>query len=572
MASGETKIEKNKESTEEEEDCHRNKQQTALHNIKHCDACKYDDTIEEATGFCVSCTEYLCQTCCRGHRKNKLTRNHTLLKDEEMPEDVELFRKLNELTKCTIHPENDIAYECVDHKVDICVVCLSETHRKCGDIRDFALGIEQVDTNANLFDKNNSRLEEIGQKREKMETQIVRDGNYIENKLKAFRDQLKRQVDALIEKLLAEVKETVESETKKMSNTKQDCAEIQTKVQKGKLLLEIALKHATKRQYEVVSRHLNKLNQTISDEIETIMTKPIQRVCLKKDTALLSAQSIGEVTHASFTIKCLVDEDNGGDVLSDNENESQENEASALHASLLTKDVKKQPTCHGIRTSSDQSECTVAAIEMLANGNIIVADTNNSRLKLFTGQFNLLDETSLPGNPIDMCINDKIVYICCSSIRKIFWLELKEGDKFSQACRSFATRFKPISVSMFESNLLVLFSSADYDGHVAGVVNIEIRKGNGRILSQITYDSSNPQMQYIKDAKRIHVMPSSEILMAQNNRICCYEVDQPPTHLDYVRSICLHRLSDGLLKAKVMCTCVEPVRIMYLGGHFMTIP
>jgi len=435
-------------------------------------------------------------------------------------------------------------------------------------------------------------LTEINQKTEKIEQQIVREENDTEKELTAFRDQLKRQVDALTEQLLAEVKGTIESETKKMLNTKQECAEIQTKVQKGKLLLEIALKYGTTRQYGVVSKHLNKLNQTISGDIETIMTKPIQRVSLKKDSALLSKEKIGEVTHASFTIKCFVDEDNGSDVLSDNEDESRENEASALHVSSLTKEVQerkvpmekpksntplksrtfsKHSTCHRIRTSSDESECTVAAIEALANGNIIVADTNNSKLKLFTGQFYLLDETSLPGKPVDMCINENKVYFCCSDIKKIFWLEFAE-DMFSQACRSFATRLEPISVSTFESNLLVLFSSADYDGHVAGVVNIEIRKGNGRILSQITYDSSNPQMQYIKDAKRIHVMPSSEILMAQNNRICCYEVDQPPTHLDYVRSICLHRLSDGLLKAKVMCTCVEPVRIMYLGGHFMTIP
>ena len=108
MASGDTTLEKNKEL--KVTDPQRNIQATDLHCMKHCDACKYDDCIEEATGFCVSCTEYLCQTCCRDHRKNKLTRNHSILKDGEMPEDVELFRKLNELTKCMIHPENDIAY------------------------------------------------------------------------------------------------------------------------------------------------------------------------------------------------------------------------------------------------------------------------------------------------------------------------------------------------------------------------------------------------------------------------------------------------------------------------------
>jgi len=181
---------------------------------------------------------------------------------------------------------------------------------------------------------------------------------------------------------------------------------------------------------------------------------------------------------------------------------------------LMSRQFGQHSTLHRIRTSSDQSECTVAAIEVLANGNIIVADTNNSKLKLFTGQFDFLDETSLPGKPVDMCFNQNKVYFCCSYIKKIFWLEFAEG-MFSQACRSFDTRLQPISVSKFESSVLVLFSSADYDGNEAGVVNIELRKGNGAILSQITYDSSDPHMQYIEHAKRIHVTPSSEILMAQ---------------------------------------------------------
>jgi len=565
MASGETTSGNNKELTVE--DPQRNVQATDLHCMKHCDACKYDDCIEEAVGFCVSCTEYLCQTCCRDHRKNKLTRNHSLLKDEEMPEDVELFRKLNELTKCTIHPENDIAYECAGHKADTCVVCLSETHRKCGKIRDFALDTEQVDTNAKLFDENDGRLTKINQKTEKIEQQIVRDENDFKKELKAFRDQLKRQVDALTEKLLAEVKGTIESENKKMSNTKQECAEIQTKVQKGKLLLEVALKYGTTRQYAVVSKHLHKLNQTISEDIETIMTKPIQRVSLEKDNALLSQESIGEVTYAPFTIKSFVDEDNGSDVLSDKEDKIRENEASALHASSLTKEVQERKvsmekpksntplksrkfvqhsTCHGIRTSSDESECTVAAIEMLANGNIIVADTNNLKVKLFTGQFDFLDERAIPGNPIDMCVSDNQVYLCCSDVKKIFRLEF-DGDTFSPEVRFFDTRLQPISVSKIDSNVFVLFSSAAYNGNEAGVVNIEIRKGSGAVVSQITYVSSAEQFHYVEDAKRIHIMPSSDFFLAENNRISCYKVNQSVNKLSsrewYYKSYCLNILS-----------------------------
>ncbi|WAR05501.1 hypothetical protein MAR_020870 [Mya arenaria] len=59
-----------------------------------CEPCQYDESFEEVTGFCVTCSEYLCQTCCRDHKRNKVTRRHSLLKYAEIP----TYRRLRQLS------------------------------------------------------------------------------------------------------------------------------------------------------------------------------------------------------------------------------------------------------------------------------------------------------------------------------------------------------------------------------------------------------------------------------------------------------------------------------------------
>ncbi|WAR05354.1 hypothetical protein MAR_020723 [Mya arenaria] len=74
-------------ATNRKENVHENKYRRKKRQI-FCEACQYDDSFEEATGFCVTCSEYLCQTCCRDHKRNKVTRIHSLLKNDDIPSDI----------------------------------------------------------------------------------------------------------------------------------------------------------------------------------------------------------------------------------------------------------------------------------------------------------------------------------------------------------------------------------------------------------------------------------------------------------------------------------------------------
>ena len=42
-----------------------------------CDPCKGVGDNDEAEGFCMDCSEYLCSTCFRSHSRNKINKHHT---------------------------------------------------------------------------------------------------------------------------------------------------------------------------------------------------------------------------------------------------------------------------------------------------------------------------------------------------------------------------------------------------------------------------------------------------------------------------------------------------------------
>ena len=50
-----------------------------------CDVCSEDGQNYEADGFCVDCGEYLCKDCVKGHKKNRLSRDHTVQDKTQMP-------------------------------------------------------------------------------------------------------------------------------------------------------------------------------------------------------------------------------------------------------------------------------------------------------------------------------------------------------------------------------------------------------------------------------------------------------------------------------------------------------
>ena len=53
-----------------------------------CSSCQYDGATVEATGYCVDCTEYLCDTCIAFHKRSRASRGHTVLKGKDLQQSL----------------------------------------------------------------------------------------------------------------------------------------------------------------------------------------------------------------------------------------------------------------------------------------------------------------------------------------------------------------------------------------------------------------------------------------------------------------------------------------------------
>lgn len=113
-----------------------------------CQPCDRDGPRVPAFGFCKDCTEHLCETCYKIHRKPTPCRKHVLLDKTTMPQ-TPLKKQpllengkipqsptepsaLHELTEpCQVHKGKFIEYFCCDHKVLGCSPCITVSHRNC---------------------------------------------------------------------------------------------------------------------------------------------------------------------------------------------------------------------------------------------------------------------------------------------------------------------------------------------------------------------------------------------------------------------------------------------------------
>ncbi|KAL3888448.1 hypothetical protein ACJMK2_000819 [Sinanodonta woodiana] len=100
-----------------------------------CDACTSDGSSAIATGFCAVCEEAMCDNCLSVHRKQKISKAHSILTIEEFLNNPQNVMKFAEGFTCFYHKDEDLRFYCKNHKIACCAVCVLESHKTCSDVR-----------------------------------------------------------------------------------------------------------------------------------------------------------------------------------------------------------------------------------------------------------------------------------------------------------------------------------------------------------------------------------------------------------------------------------------------------
>ena len=87
-----------------------------------CDWCP-DDKKVAASYFCLDCQEQCCESCSNGHKKAKVSKDHSIVGIKDKPSSKELLK----MTKsyCEEHKNKEIDIYCYDCKKVSCLVCFA---------------------------------------------------------------------------------------------------------------------------------------------------------------------------------------------------------------------------------------------------------------------------------------------------------------------------------------------------------------------------------------------------------------------------------------------------------------
>ncbi|XP_060596468.1 transcription intermediary factor 1-beta-like [Ruditapes philippinarum] len=137
---------------------------------RKCQPCQDENVLHEAYGYCITCGKYLCDACFKYHRRPKPSKDHvlveckTILSKERAPtppdpdkhkvsDDQDLQQGENNdkcktkkspppvpsrkgifNTKCSVHPSEDLKYQCKSHEIIVCSECALKQHRQCDEL------------------------------------------------------------------------------------------------------------------------------------------------------------------------------------------------------------------------------------------------------------------------------------------------------------------------------------------------------------------------------------------------------------------------------------------------------
>lgn len=229
--------------------------------VLHCAPCGKQGSRMQAYGYCVDCSEHLCETCYQVHTKPTPCKNHVLLDKSKMPKRQSLLGSPGDIsTNCSKHNEKIIEYNCKDHDTLACNVCVAMEHRNCKidyipDVsKDYRTSTEytsikksvnalQVDIDKAKF-ANSTRQQEIEDNRNNVKKDIKQYRKCVDKILEKWEEDALKEADIIFDGFLATCK-TVEEQCNKILEDLHRLLDVFKRVDEQEQLLYICvMKHA----------------------------------------------------------------------------------------------------------------------------------------------------------------------------------------------------------------------------------------------------------------------------------------------------------------------------------------
>ncbi|XP_052776768.1 uncharacterized protein LOC128214381 [Mya arenaria] len=328
-----------------------------------CQPCNDEGEIHKAGGFCLQCHQFLCKTCVRCHRRNKMTKAHEILDEHNMPSSMEMATEPDTecYEFCEDHPTERIKYYCALHNEFGCGDCMIPYHSNCKPrhiaevSNDFLNGQEYTDLKQeiNNMDSHCSNMGELMTK-----SVHTNENDILEamKKLQMFKAETishfeaeEQRLTSELESLKTESRSAIQVTSKQIHDVKRLLLDMIDKLDSDKHSPYQIFKASKQMQGEISNA------KSIKDNIAKVVKQCQKRIAFHPNSILddftSSKQPLGEVVQTNLGV--------------------------ALEGCTYVKS-----NYINIRSSKDSKTCRITGCVQISDDKALVVDGYNEALKL----------------------------------------------------------------------------------------------------------------------------------------------------------------------------------------------
>ena len=412
-----------------------------------CESCSEDGRNIEAASFCLTCDTFLCQKCLKVHSRLASTKNHPLLSGDDMPRNVD--EKPVRYPECKEHEREQMDKYCFNHEVMVCDHCKQEKHLSCS-----VKGIEEVCQTFDIarIDRLADTVADLRDKAKTSEKYLQTDLDRMEESRKCMLSEVKELFSEATDFLLRLYKETqcnIENTfsdhkrdvTTRMNDISDNVSQLDNlsvdlnKIREGKInersfvRLQELLANVNETKDKLTSadvlEHMD-FTFNIDEELQTFLAtcSALGGIsCKTTETGIQSDDTQNQSSHKedpkySETESGIEKQGHGAHASKSNQNDASSDiewNSSTLgsHSKVDVSDIQVTGRDQfNASTKEDKLACFITGIAIRENGDILVVDWNNNKVKLFAPDGKLisfleLSSLKLAYWPCEACFIDK---------------------------------------------------------------------------------------------------------------------------------------------------------------------
>ncbi|KAL3888698.1 hypothetical protein ACJMK2_001062 [Sinanodonta woodiana] len=460
-----------------------------------CDACNTEGVSVLAKGFCTVCEEALCDECLKGHRKQKMSKNHTVITMDELLSNPQNVLKFADGFTCSEHGGQGIKFYCSDHKVSCCGTCSFLGHKTCANVIDLREDIPNVLKQCNVG-KVIEDLKNVESHLKKFYEMTESNINTLESQVKGLADKIaevRRKINEALDDLETRVKEEANRLYKEETVIRQEeshhCLSLMHAVKNSYAIFETFL------MTEKMTSQLSFYYTQIRGKFDSTDTVNLQLEFAPLVESILS-QPLGDIGKL-VTIKCA-------------------NSIPLLGLQKPTK-VCQVEKADVIKVQVlDGTKPFYTGITILSGNRVMLADLNNSKCILLSSTYQFISSFTLSQEPWDMSVMDnEEVAVSLPEQKKVQIMSIHD-DRISPV-RTITTKHVCYGIAYAGQNTMVITGKCGTDKYYWSLINM-----NGDVKSFHQFDCTDSYFNHValdKDKTRVYVT------LPGNNSLLGFDID-----------------------------------------------